>query len=86
MWSHEEIASILTDTLPGDKTTAELFSHHYGVEPQGNVSPVKVGIDLAVLSIRGFKCLCNQTLCSKLTRLLIILLYVLTKSNRMLRG
>ncbi len=43
MWTHEEIASILTETLPGDKTTAELFSHHYGVESQGNVSPVKVG-------------------------------------------
>ncbi len=46
MWTKEEINSILIDPVPGDKTTADLFCYHYGVETSGNVSSVQVSVHM----------------------------------------
>ncbi len=60
MWTREEIDSVLIDPLPGDKTTADLFSHHYGVESGGNVSPVQVFITIEHLFFIILPLLSNQ--------------------------
>lgn len=44
VWTHEEIKNLLKETVPErpEVTHADVFSFHYEVKPQGNVSPNKV--------------------------------------------
>ena len=44
MWTKEDITKVLSDPLPNDssKTSADLFSHHYDVQDEGNVKPHQV--------------------------------------------
>ena len=44
VWTKEDITKVLSDHLPNDssKTLADLFSHHYDVQEDGNVKPYQV--------------------------------------------
>lgn len=43
VWTHEEIKTLLNETIPENPevTHADIFSFHYTVKPEGNVSPTK---------------------------------------------
>lgn len=45
VWPAEEIRQLLPDPIEGipeQKTTADVFMHHYGIKEDGNVNPMKV--------------------------------------------
>ena len=44
MWTYEEIKNLLIETIPENPevTHADVFSFHYAVKPEGNVSSSKV--------------------------------------------
>lgn len=52
VWTHQLITSLLTRPIQpeSDKTMADLFCHHYGVEEKGNVDPHQV---TALLTVRS---------------------------------
>lgn len=45
-WTQKEITTLLAQPIGAgsEKTMAELFCHHYGVEENGNVKPYQVGV------------------------------------------